>query len=53
MEQPGTAADDAYRLFHRNEQQHVAGLISGQAFDSAKAAYNATRANIRNQGTQR
>ena len=28
----------------RNEQQHAAGLISSQAFDGAKAVYNATRA---------
>ena len=41
----GTAAEDAYRLFHRNELQHVAGLISGQAFDAAKADYNSARAN--------
>jgi len=42
----GTAADDAYRLYHRSELQHAAGLISGQAFDNDKAAYNATRTNI-------
>ncbi len=41
----GTAAEDAYRQFHRNELQHVAGLISGQAFDAARADYNSARAN--------
>ena len=41
----GTAAEDAYRLYHRNELQHDAGLISGQAFDGAKADYNSARAN--------
>ena len=41
------ASDDAYPIYRRNEQQHAAGLISSQAFDSARAAYNATRASRR------
>jgi len=38
------ASDDAYPIYRRNEQQHAAGLISSQAFDGAKAVYNAIRA---------
>jgi len=41
----GIAADDAYSLYHRNELQHAAGLISSQAFDNATAAYNSIRTN--------
>ena len=44
LEAARVASDDAYPIYRRNEQQHAAGLISSQAFDSAKAAYNATRA---------
>ena len=44
LEAARVASDDAYPIYRRNEQQHAAGLISSQAFDGAKAAYNATRA---------
>ena len=44
LEAARVASDDAYPIYRRNEQQHAAGLISSQAFDSARAAYNATRA---------
>lgn len=40
------AADDALPIFRRNEQQHARALISNQAFDGARAAYNATRADL-------
>ena len=40
------AADDAYRLYHRNELQHASGLISSQAFDGATAAYNSARTDV-------
>ena len=45
LDAAGNAADDAYRLQHRNELQHAAGLISSQAFDNATAAYNSTKSN--------
>ena len=41
LEAARVAADDAYPLYRRNERQHAAGLISSQAFDSARATYNA------------
>ena len=41
-----TAAEDARPIFQRNEQQYARALISGQAFDAAKATYNATRADL-------
>jgi RND family efflux transporter MFP subunit len=44
LEAARVASDDAYPIYRRNEQQHAAGLISSQAFDGAKAVYNATRA---------
>jgi RND family efflux transporter MFP subunit len=40
------AAEDAQPIFRRNEQQHARALISSQAFDAAKAAYDATQANL-------
>ena len=43
LEAARVASDDAYPIYRRNEQQHAAGLIS-QAFDGAKAVYNAIRA---------
>ena len=44
LEAARVASDDAYPIYRRNEQQHAAGLISSQAFDGARAVYNATRA---------
>lgn len=38
-----TALSDAQPIFQRNEKQQVAGVISAQAFDTAKAAYNSAR----------
>jgi len=38
-----TALDDALPIYQRNERQMSAGVISAQAFDSAKAAYNAAQ----------
>jgi RND family efflux transporter MFP subunit len=40
------AAEDAHPIFRRNEQQYARALISSQAFDAARAAYNATRADV-------
>jgi RND family efflux transporter MFP subunit len=40
------AAEDADPIFRRNEQQYARALISSQAFDAARAAYNATRADL-------
>ena len=40
------AAEDASPIYRRNEQLHAAALISGQAFDAARAAYHATGANL-------
>jgi RND family efflux transporter MFP subunit len=40
------AAADADPIFRRNEQQHARSLISSQAFDTAKASYDATRADL-------
>ena len=40
------AADDAYPIYRRSEQLHAAALISGQAFDAARAAYHATGADL-------
>jgi RND family efflux transporter MFP subunit len=40
------AADDALPIYRRNEQQHARALISSQAFDGAKAAYDATHADL-------
>jgi RND family efflux transporter MFP subunit len=40
------AVEDAHPIFRRNEQQYARALISGQAFDAARAAYNATRADL-------
>ena len=40
------AAEDAYPIYRRNEQLHTTALISGQAFDAARAAYHATDANL-------
>jgi RND family efflux transporter MFP subunit len=44
LEAARVASDDAYPIYRRNEQQHAAALLSSQAFDGAKAVYNATRA---------
>ncbi len=38
-----TAFEDAQPIFKRNEQQKAGGLISAQAFDTAKATFNASR----------
>ena len=40
------AAEDAHPIFRRNEQQYTRGLISSQAFDAARAAWNASRADL-------
>jgi RND family efflux transporter MFP subunit len=40
------AAEDARPIFRRNEQQYARALISSQAFDAARAAYNATQAGV-------
>lgn len=40
------AAEDAYPIYRRSEQLHTAALISGQAFDAARAAYHATGADL-------
>ena len=40
------AAEDADPIFRRNEQQYARALISSQAFDAARATYNATRADL-------
>jgi RND family efflux transporter MFP subunit len=45
LEAAKTAMDDAGPIYRRNEQQLAAGAISAQAFDAAKATYNATRSN--------
>jgi RND family efflux transporter MFP subunit len=39
-----TAFADSQPIFQRNEKQQAAGVISAQAFDAAKAAYNSGRA---------
>jgi RND family efflux transporter MFP subunit len=46
LEAARIAAEDAHPIFRRNEQQYARALISGQAFDAARAAYNATRADL-------
>jgi RND family efflux transporter MFP subunit len=38
-----TAFEDARPIYGRHEKQKAAGLISAQAFDTAKASYNDTR----------
>jgi RND family efflux transporter MFP subunit len=38
------ALDDAKPIFKRNQQQMNAGVISAQAFDNARATYNASNA---------
>jgi RND family efflux transporter MFP subunit len=38
-----TAFNDAQPIFQRNEKQQVAGVISAQDFDTARAAYNSAR----------
>lgn len=40
------ATEDAHPIFRRNEQQYTRGLISSQAFDAARATYNASRADL-------
>jgi RND family efflux transporter MFP subunit len=40
------AAEDAEPIFRRNEQQYARALISSQAFDAARAAHNASRADL-------
>jgi RND family efflux transporter MFP subunit len=40
------AAEDADPIFRRNEQQYARALISSQAFDAARAAHNAARADL-------
>ena len=49
-----TALDDAVPTYRRNERQLEAKVISEQAFDSAKAAYNAAEAdyNVRVRGLE-
>ena len=46
LEAARTAAEDAYPIFRRNEQQYARALISSQVFDVARAAYNAARADL-------
>jgi HlyD family secretion protein len=38
-----TALADAQPIFQRNEKQQAVGVISAQAFDTAKASYNSAR----------
>jgi RND family efflux transporter MFP subunit len=38
-----SALNDAFPIFQRTEQQHSAGLISAQSFDSARANYNSAK----------
>ncbi len=39
-----TALDDALPIFQRNERQMAVNVISAQAFDTAKASFNAAKA---------
>src|SRR5262249_26728873 len=40
------ALDDALPIFQRNERQMAANVISAQTFDTAKAAYNASKSDF-------
>ena len=40
------AARDAEPIFRRNEQQHARALISSQAFDTTKSAYDAAQSDL-------